>query len=306
MNPNGHHRAEAPHLNGKSHPPDELQLPAWLVQETLYDPSGRRLGMMRQRHVMTPRPDGTIRVVITCEPLLDIANPSLDGLAGEWRFDLGREADELVYYGPDITGRGRNWGERTLTTTGLWGRAGLHTVAYSIVRHAGRQVVGSVLNRVGDADALIGSLTTAQPGVTVAFSVGVGQPDGGVGWPAWCEPTWPGEVASRWAGTRQRYDAAGALIETLNIRREYTRDGWRDLAADGATLDALRLDDVGVRRLDWLVMRSNAAGLPTEQLDILDADADGPQVVGLRRTLARDYPGHRETGLDVLLLTPAR
>lgn len=299
-----------PHLNGKSDIANAAALPVWLVSEYVYAPDGQFVGVLRQRHVMEPQPNGSIRVKVTCEPMPEITGHPLAALKGDWVFDLGREGEELLYYGPDITGKGRSWGERTLTTSGQWSRttftaAAYSTAAFSIVLDMERQIVGSTFNRT---EANISPLMLSpQPSLTVARTIGVARPEQpDFEWPTFTGSTWPGEIAERWRGTWQRYDHRGEWVETVEVERHYTAHGWTESAENDANpiVDQLDLAHKSVRRYGWAVeaVPFHTTEQHHEQLEVLDAERG--IVVGLRRVITHNGGASREVSVDVLTLRP--
>lgn len=300
-----------PHLNGKSNITPTDALPVWLVSEYVYSAEGQFLGILRQRHVMEPRPDGSIRVTVTCDPSPELMGQPLAILSGDWVFDLGREGGELVYYGPDITGKGRSWGEHTLTTSGEWRRgeranfsaAAFRTAAFSIVLDFERQIVGSTFNRVDTA--VIPLIMSPQAGLTVAKTVGIAAPEYlATEWPTFNGVRWPGDIAERWKGTWQRYDETGQWVEAVEVERRYSSTGWVESTKDDPAHDQLDLTHQSVRRFGWAVEITpfRTTEQHHEQLEVLDAERE--VVLGLRRIITHSADSAREVSLDILSLRP--
>lgn len=298
-----------PHLNGKSNIPPTDALPVWLVSEYVYSVEGQFLGILRQRHVMEPRPDGSIRVTVSCDPSAELEGQSLAILKGDWVFDLGREGDELVYYGPDITGKGRSWGELTLTTSGEWKRgekasfkaAAFRTAAFSIVLDIERQLVGTTFNQADKP--VIPLIMSSQPGLTVAKTIGIAAPEYlNSDWPTFQGEMWPGNIAERWRGTWQRYDSNGQWVEAVAVERRYTSTGWVESTENDPAHDQLDLAHQSVRRFGWAVETTpfRTTEQHYEQLEVLDAEREA--VLGLRRIITHSANSAREVGVDVLSL----
>lgn len=296
-----------PHLNGKSNLSPIDSLPVWLVNEYVYSSSGQFLGMLRQRHMMEPRPDGSIRVTVSCDPSPELMGQPLATLKGDWVFDLGREGDELVYYGPDITGKGRSWGDYTLTTSGEWnrGKANFRSSAFSIVLDLERQIVSTTFNQA--AGAVMPLILAPQPKFTVAKTIGIAAPEHlDSGWPSFTGKTWPGDIAEGWRGTWQRYDATGQLIETVEVERHYSTSGWIESTYDDPAHDKLDLGHKSVRQYGWAIERISfhTTDQHHEQLEVLDAARE--IVLGLRRVVAYGDHTAREVSVEVLTLRPGQ
>jgi len=254
---------------------------AWRVRETVFSPSGLRLGEVAQRRAVEDAGDGRIRVLQHCQPdaaLRDEGHPMV-AFGGEHVFTLSRHGAVRRYHGPAVLGGALTIGEGAMLGRGVWPRFGWAFTSWSVLVAPDRQITGGRFHRGGAPMATI---------------VGVAAPEKGHDddAPRLGQVRWPGECARTWKGTQCRVDASGRILSDEPIWRRYVSPHeWHahELNAAFATRDdAFALDGTiegrplrgFARRFGWMIEAEAVVGDDTiiESIEVFD-EACGHLVV---------------------------
>jgi hypothetical protein len=253
---------------------------AWRVRETVFSPSGLRLGEVAQRRVVANADDGTIRVIQVCEPdavLRSQAHPMV-AFEGEHVFSLSIDGPVRRYHGPAVQGGALTIGDGAMIGRGVWPRFGWVFWSWSVRVAPDRQLTGGRFHRGGAPMATI-------VGVAAPESVSREAPRLG-------ETRWPGASARTWKGTRCRIDGTGRVIaEGPAWRRYLSQDAWEgpeSASSLSARDDAFLLEGVlegrpmlgFARRFGWMIEAEAVVGDDTilESIEVFD-EAAGHLVV---------------------------
>jgi hypothetical protein len=268
---------------------------AWRVRETVFSPSGQRLGEVAQRRTIEPAGDGRLRVWQKCEPdaaLRDEGHPMAD-FGGEHVFTLSRHGALRRYHGPAVVGGALTIGDGAMIGRGVWPRFGWAFTSWSVLVAPDRQITGGRFHRGGAPMATIVGVAAPEsvraPALAASSPDSISRDDGG---PRLGQVRWPGECARSWKGTLRRVDAAGRVIADEPVWRRYaSATEWS--ASDVALAftergDALALDGTAngrpvcgfARRFGWMVQSEAVIGDDTivESIEVFD-EARGHLVV---------------------------
>ena len=272
----------------------------WRVREHVFDAQGRALGTVRQRRILEPSGPKRFRLTQHCEPDASLDQHPMANFAGTHVFDLEVDGQSRRYLGPAVLGGGQMLGEGILWGEGIWPVFGHAFQSYSVsLPH--KQLTGGVFS---NGNALMAQI------------VGVAQPENdSEEWPELTGPYQPQEISSIWTGTRSLIRPDGSVIETQDVKRQYSDGRWTDHFPGGlrrvqvegstATLQIQSQDEnlgtTGVSRrcgwsleLEWV----EQGGRHVRAFEALDA-SDGHLAV-----IHRNYQNLQLADLEVLRLTP--
>lgn len=274
---------------------------AWNVRETVFSPSGQRMGEVLQRRIIEPAADGRLRVWQKCEPdraLRDGGHPMAD-FGGEHVFTLSRHGAARRYHGPAVVGGALTIGEGALMGRGVWPSFGWAFTSWSVLVAPDRQLTGGRFHRGGAPMATIVGVAAPEnvlgarearspstPGQSSSRAID-GDSAARLG-----QVRWPGEYARSWKGNVRRVDGAGRVIDDQPVWRRYaSRYEWSgpELAlAFSERGDALALEGTVfgrtargfARRFGWMVESETVIGDDTilESIEVFD-EARGHVVV---------------------------
>lgn len=267
----------------------------WLVTEYVFHPNGQFAGIIQQRRILEPRPDGSIRVIQQCTPSHELSNHPMSHFRGEWVFDLKREGTIRHYMGPDVVGYGIGCGENLLIGRGVWPHFGHNFTSFSVLTQADRQITGGKFFNAAEM---------------VANIIGVAVPETHARkdeFPELALHHLPERVNLSWIGRQAEFMSSGDKIgETLPIQRRYALNAWQDSLENTAIVSGIELHDHPDRiqitgSIEGIAKRSggfleytgiDTSGASIEAMTILDLPANT-----LLEVLQRKCPGKSETVL---------
>lgn len=199
----------------------------WLFTETVYDPQGAKVGLIRQRRLLEPHGEDGMRVSEQCEPADEMNQHPMSAMRGNWNFQLKRVGRSRVYQGVDVYGNGMCWGSHTILDRAVWPRLGLTASSFAFMTSASRQITGG---RYYLGSRLIANLT----GVAVRQD-----PEAPPEFAALEGPTDPCDLARLWEGRAQVFNAQGTLVRDItSFQRAWSDYGWTTMI-DGTVAEEM-------------------------------------------------------------------
>jgi len=275
---------------------------AWNVRETVFSPSGQRMGEVLQRRIIEPAADDRLRVWQKCEPdraLRAEGHPMAD-FGGEHVFTLSRHGAARRYHGPAVIGGAITIGEGAMMGRGVWPSFGWAFTSWSVLVAPDRQLTGGRFHRGGAPMATIVGVAAPENARdprdqtrAKGFSgQGASRAIDGDSAARLGQVRWPGECARRWKGNIRRVDSAGCVIDDEPVWRRYASahewTGPELSLAFSERGDALALDGTAAgrtvrgfaRRFGWMVESEAVIGDDTilESIEVFD-EARGHLVV---------------------------
>ena len=257
---------------------------AWRVRETVFSPSGQRLGEVAQRRVVEEAGDGRIRVLQHCQPdaaLREEGHP-MAAFGGEHVFTLSRQGAVRRYHGPAVLGGAMTIGEGAMVGRGVWPRFGWAFTSWSVLVAPDRQITGGRFHRGGTPMATIVGVAAPEKQWADLGRLAGATPENAA--PRLGEVRWPGERARTWKGTRCRVDGSGRIVSDEPVWRRYLSPhewhGHELTATFTARADALALDGMiegrplrgFARRFGWMIEAEAVLGDDTilESIEVFD------------------------------------
>lgn len=133
------------------------------MQETIYDGTGQKLGLVSQRRELRSLDGGRLLVRQNCQPESQLEGGPMAAFKGDFEFELKRDGAFRNYLGPDVVGFGAGYGDAFLQGQGTWPRFGYTFRSWSVSLGENLQVTGGTFFKGEDVAAVV---------------VGIGVPEG--------------------------------------------------------------------------------------------------------------------------------